>query len=293
LQTGFAKYDIILTAGSFNTPKVLMLSGIGPQDHLSQYNIPVIKHLPGVGQNLKDHPAVFMTALMDGRFFNRAAFESTPSAITAAQELWDKNGTGEMATQFCSLPVIFNKLPRIYDTPEFETLGEQEKEYLKRGTVPTYEAAFMGPKFPPMLEVPLGKEYLNLTVFGMNPQGSGTVTLSSSNEGGAAIIDPRALSHPFDKMVLVDAIIDAITIFQGTNIYKDGFERWLNGPKSLERKDVENFVEEQALLVWHANGSVKMGKETEEGACVDGEGRVYGVQGLSVADMSISPVTIK
>jgi hypothetical protein len=84
--------------------------------------------------------------------------------------------------------------------------------------VPTYEAAFMGPKIPPTAEIPEGKEYLSLVAFAMNPQGLGTVTLASSNPKDAAIIDPKTLSHPYDKRVLVEAIIDFIKIFQGTPI---------------------------------------------------------------------------
>ncbi|KAE9365780.1 GMC oxidoreductase [Stipitochalara longipes BDJ] len=291
-RKAFANHEIILTAGSFNTPKLLMLSGIGDRDSLAKHNIPLIKNLPGVGQNVKDHPAVFLTALMDGKYFHRAAFESSPSLVAAAQAQWEQNGTGEMSQQFSSLPFMFNKLSKIYDTPEFSALDKGEKEYLLRKEVPSYEAAFMGPKLPPMLEVPEGKEYLSLVAFAMNPQGSGTVTIASSDPNDAAIIDPKVLSHPFDKLVMVEALIDAIRIFQETEIYKKGFEGWLNGPKSLEREVVEKIVEEQALLVWHANGSVKMGRGEEEGACVNDSGRVFGLQGLRVADMSVSPVTI-
>lgn len=272
-----------------------MLSGIGPKDHLHKFNIPVVKHLPGVGQSLKDHPAIFLTALMSGKLFNRTAFESSPSLTTAAKAQWEQDQTGELTHQFSSLLVMFNKLPNIYNTPEFHALEEHEKEYLKRDTVPHYEAVFMGPKIPPNAEVPEGKEYLSLVMFGMNPQGSGTLTLFSADPEDAAIIDPKTLSHAFDKRVLVDAVIDAIEIFKGTDIYKEGFEGWLNGPESLERAVVEKLVEEQALLVWHANGTVKMGKKEDEnrGACADGSGRVFGVKGLRVADMSLSPATIK
>ena len=136
-NVAFAKHEVILCAGSFNTPKILMLSGIGPREELSRHGIPITKHLPGVGQALKDHPAVFMTALMKGKFFHRAAFDSSPALISAAQEQWDKDATGEMTKQSSSLPVIFKKLPELYNTPEFLALPEQEKEYIKRDAVPT------------------------------------------------------------------------------------------------------------------------------------------------------------
>jgi choline dehydrogenase-like flavoprotein len=165
-----------------------MLSGIGPKDHLSKFNIPLVKHLPGVGRSLKDHPAVFLTALMSGELFNRAAFESSPSLTTAAKAQWEQDRTGELTNQFSSLLVMFNKLPNIKNMPEFQALEEHEKEYLKRDAVPHYEAIFMGPKIPPSAEVPEGKEYLSLVVFGMNPQGSGTVTLSSADPEDAAIL---------------------------------------------------------------------------------------------------------
>jgi choline dehydrogenase-like flavoprotein len=167
-----------------------MLSGIGPRDHLTHYSIPVVKNLPGVGQYLKDHPAVFLTALMKGHLFNRIAFESSPTLVSAAQQQWNKDGTGEMAKQFSSAIVIFNKLPEIYNMPEFLALPEQEQRYLKKDAVPSYEALFMGPRFPPNLATLEEKEYLSLVVFGMNLQGSGTVTLASANPD-TAIIDPR------------------------------------------------------------------------------------------------------
>jgi hypothetical protein len=70
-----------------------------------------------------------------------------------------------MAKQFSTVVVSFKKLPELHNTPEFFALAEQEKEYLLRATVPTYEGAIMGPQIPPFAEIPEGKEYLSLVAF--------------------------------------------------------------------------------------------------------------------------------
>ncbi len=91
-------------------------------------------------------------------------------------------------------------------------MEELEKYFLERETVPQYEAVFMLPKIPSNAEMPGSKEYLSLVMYGMNPQGSGTVTLSAADPEDAAIIDPNSLLHTFDKWVLVDVVIDVIEI---------------------------------------------------------------------------------
>jgi len=63
-----ATHEVVLTAGALATPKLLMLSGIGPADHLAQFDIPVVADLPGVGQNLQDHNEVFLSLSTKGPF---------------------------------------------------------------------------------------------------------------------------------------------------------------------------------------------------------------------------------
>lgn len=63
--TLFANKEVILSAGAFQSPQLLMVSGVGPADVLQQHNIPVVANLPGVGQNLQDNPAVCMSFLLD------------------------------------------------------------------------------------------------------------------------------------------------------------------------------------------------------------------------------------
>jgi choline dehydrogenase-like flavoprotein len=290
----FAKKEVVLSAGSFESPKLLMLSGIGRQDELAEHGITSIKHLPGMGKSFQDHAAIFLTAQTKPGFTTRVAFESDVEAVKTATEQWNEDGTGEFATQFQSPPFMFNKLPEIYEIPEFKDLPIDMQEYLRRDTVPTYEAAFHGPKFPSFVQLPEGSEYFGLTVFGMNPQGSGTVQLASSNANDKAVIDPRILTHPFDRRVMIDSLISVMKFYKSTEFYRKYFVKWLSGPESESREDVERFLEEQTIVAWHANGTAKMGRKGDEerGACVDSNFKIMGMENLRVADMSVSPVTI-
>lgn len=145
-----------------------MLSGIEPHDELSKHSIETIKRLPGIGRSLKDHATVFFTALMKAGFTERMTFETDTAAIETAAERWKKDGTERLSTELQSLLFMFNKIPAIYEAEEFRVLSEEVKKCLQRDAVPTYEAAFGGPKFPPTPVVPPGMEYLGITVFGMN-----------------------------------------------------------------------------------------------------------------------------
>ena len=197
--SAFALKEVILTAGSFETPKLLMLSGIGHRDELALHGIDMIKHLPGIVKSLKDHAAVFLTALMKPGLFTRSAFENDPEFVKQATQQWKEDGTGRFAVDFQSLPIMFNKIPSLYETTDFKQLPVGTQEYLLGDTVPTYEAAFQGPKFPPFLEVPAEYEYFGFTVFGMNSQSSGTVSLASSNPTDLAVVNPKSLTHPLMK----------------------------------------------------------------------------------------------
>jgi len=184
---------------------------------------------------------------------------------------------------------MFNKLPGLYETPEFLALDAKEQEYLRKEAVPHYEATFGGPLFPPNAIIPEGHEYLNIGIFGMNPQSRGTVTLSSTNPSDLAVIDSKLHTHPFDRRAMLDAFTEVLEFFKKTKQYREGFVRWLNDMD----KPLDKVLEEQVLAVWHANGTVKMGRKGEEGTCVDAGFRVVGTEGLRVADLSVCPVTIK
>ena len=208
-----------------------MLSGIGPTEELKKHDIAVLKDLPGIGRGLKDHAAVFLTALMKPGFTSRMAFETDSNALKSATAQWELDATGRLSSESQSLVVMFNKIPDIYKSLEFSRLSKSQRDYIIRDTIPTYETTFGGPKFPPSVVIPAGMEYLGITVFGMNPQGEGSVTLSSlssSKPDDAAVIDTRTLEHPFDRLVLIEGLIDTLKIFKETKQYQKGFVSWLS-----------------------------------------------------------------
>ena len=138
------------------------------------------------------------------------------------------------------------------------------QEYLKRDTVPTYEAIFNGPRTIPVKE---GHEYFSISVVCMNAQSLGTVTLASSNREDKPVIDIQALTYPYDRKLLIKSTREAMRFFKETEIYKQAFVEWINAPRSERPGDVEAYIEEGAMLVWHASGTVKMGKVGEGNLC--------------------------
>ncbi|CZR66954.1 related to alcohol oxidase [Phialocephala subalpina] len=281
-------------AGTIDTPKLLLLSGIGPASTLTEHKIPIIAELDGVGQKLLDHPAIFFSALMKPGYGigERIAFSRSQIVDQKVDEAEKQNQT---------LAVMFNKVERLYESKEFLALGEKEREFLKREGAPTYEAAFGGPIYPPTLEaeIPEGYEYLSVVVFEMNSQSHGSVSISSSNPVDPPLLNLGTFTDPtgFDVKVVKESIRDVVHFFEGTEMYKQGFVRWLAGPGDLgtgedEDRELEKLVRENSIPVWHGCGTVKMGREGEEGTCVGSDFKVLGTAGLRVVDMSAAPVLI-
>jgi choline dehydrogenase-like flavoprotein len=92
---------------------------------------------------------------------------------------------------------------------------------------------------------------------------------------------------------MFDSLIDVLNLFKSTDIYKKYFINWLAGPETYEDKDIQKFLGEKIIIVWYANGTVKIGTKDDEGTCVDSDFKALGIERLRVADMSVSPVMIK
>jgi len=198
--------EVILSAGVIDTPKLLLLNGIGPVSELAGLDIKPVLNVPGVGKILSDHCYTVMSWSADSDLSDVAQFNCTPSVVYAAREQWLKDRTGDLATR--NLPNLagFLKLPpERYSSSELDKFDPTFKTYLQHPMVPQYEIFFGGP--PPMdIELKEGEEYFDVGIGMMPPQSRGSVTLASKDPNSPPLIDSRFLTHPYDRRTFIDAI---------------------------------------------------------------------------------------
>jgi choline dehydrogenase-like flavoprotein len=135
----YASKEVILSAGSLDTPKLLMLSGIGPSQELRKHQIPPLQELPFVGRGLRDHIHIHMVLKRDASTSDRPAYCRNPEAIAAARTQWEKDQTGPLAEYGVAFAIGFMKSERIYKSLEFQDLSSEEQRHLLAPTVPSFE----------------------------------------------------------------------------------------------------------------------------------------------------------
>ena len=144
-----ATKEVIMAAGGIDTPKLLLLSGIGPAQELMEVGIKPVLDAPYVGKNLSDHCYTTMTWVSDTEISDAAAFNCNKDNVKAARHQWLKDQTGPMATRNLPNIIGFLKLdPARYPNKEMDLLDDKFKAYLSNPAVPQYEIFFQGPPHP-------------------------------------------------------------------------------------------------------------------------------------------------
>jgi choline dehydrogenase-like flavoprotein len=274
-KTYKASKEVILSAGAFDTPKILLLSGIGPSAELSSLSIPVVKDIPGVGKNLKDHCLGLMTVLVKPH---------TPINIPTISQI-ASNSLREINTQ---CPMAWMSSPEVKSSTEFTALDGKTIGHLTK--VPSFELmAFELPMEPGL--PPLGPDDRVITFCAgvMNPQSSGTVTLSSSDPTKPCIIDPKYLSHPYDRRVAIEALRSALKLSK-VPTFVAVTEKTISVPEDDSDDKLFEHFKKSLSPIWHYAGTCKMGREDDETAVVEKDFRVRGVKGLRVVDLSVAAV---
>jgi choline dehydrogenase len=254
--------NIILCGGAINSPQLLMLSGIGPADHLQANEIEVGHDLPGVGQNLQDH--LDICTLVSSS--SKQTYDKTSQVVAGLKYLFGKNGPAssnlaEAGGFVCS---------------DLATDGR-----------PDLQLHFV----PAMLDNH-GRNILpgrGLTIHAcpLRPNSRGEVRLKSADPGDAPAMQPNYLKDPRDLELMLECVRLSREIFmqQAFDSIRDGF---IFPEKDDPSRDEQiDFIRQKAETVYHPVGTCKMGNDPM--AVVDTDLKVHGMQNLHVVDASIMP----
>ena len=265
-RTADADHEVILCGGAVNSPQLLMLSGVGPADHLGEHGIDVVADRPGVGRNLQDH----LNAGVVYECTEPLSLAKAESLLNLAKYFLLKRG---MLTSNVAEAGGFARTDPDLDAPDVQFhFG------------PAY---FVNHGFE---DAPVDHAF-SVGAVQLRPESRGRITLSSADPMDDPIIDPNYLSEEADWEVLLDGLemcreiarADAFAPYRGREL--------LPGPDVETREEMKPLVRERAETLYHPVGTCKMGDD--DMAVVDDRLRVHGVEGLRVVDASIMPRIVR
>jgi choline dehydrogenase len=260
--------EVVLCAGAVNTPKLLLLSGIGPADELTRRGIPVVADARGVGRNLQNHPGVDLQFASSHEDSLTAELNLRGRAKLAAEWVVRKKGLG--TTNFFETGAFLRTRDDVvFPNVQFEFLPLTRR--LQRGR---------------LVPIPGFQFWIDLS----RPQSRGAVTLRSADPADAPLVVFNHLEAELDVRELIDAVRLARTLAGQAAWDRYRREELAPGPDVRSDREIEAFLRRSVSTSYHASGSCRMGADAE--AVVDGEGRLNAVRGVRVADASIMPKVI-
>ena len=265
LERPQAASEVLLCAGAFNSPQLLMLSGVGPAEELKRCGIDVRLDLPGVGRNLQDHLVSYTRCTTKVSH----SFAVAPRAVRqAAMRDWETNRTGPLSSNFLEAGCFL----RVDPDDEFPPL-----QHVLR--------ANLAPDYP---EGPRPEQHgLTISSYLARPKSVGRMTIATANPLDKPVIDPNYLDDPYDARAMASGIrwnrrilaAKAFTTMLGKELTP--------GAAAQSDEELAEYLRQTATTVWHPAGTCKMGIDAM--AVVDPALRVRGLDSLRVVDASIMP----
>jgi choline dehydrogenase-like flavoprotein len=264
--------EVIVTSGAIGTPKLMMLSGVGPAAHLRSHGIEVVQDLPGVGQNLNDHFGIDIVAELKSH-------DSLDKYNKPHWALW----AGMQYYLFNSGPVVSNVVEGgafwYANGPGSSPCPDLQLHFLAGAGA---EAGVPG--------VRKGASGITLNSYTLRPKSRGSVTLRSGDARDLPVVDPNFLAEPDDLRIAVEGVRISREIFSQPSLQK--YIRELRFPdKDVKTQaDLEAYARQYGRTSYHPTCTCKMGKD--DMSVVDPSLRVHGLDGIRICDSSVMPSLI-
>jgi choline dehydrogenase len=258
--SAYAEREVILSAGAIGSPKLLLLSGIGPADSLRKLNIPVVHELAGVGQNLQDHARVDALYQLNGAH-SLDKYKRPHWAMMAAMEY-----------------LLFNRGPITHnfaDGGAFWWGDRQEAE-------PNLQFHFI----PAGASVPY-KSGCSMNCYNLRPRSRGSIALQSADPNVPPLIDCNHFEDPYDLDQTIKGVKLCQTIMTQPAIARYLLREFAPGSVVKTKEQYSDYVRNVVQTGYHPVGTCKMG--VDESAVVGPDLRVRGIAALRVCDASIMP----
>lgn len=282
-EVHFADVDgeVVLAAGALETPKLLMLSGVGPREELLRHGIDVVRDLPGVGENLHDHPNVTLFFLgrsdVDCFYPQLYGFDRVNEALPLAPEQSDTCYVfypARSSLREAAMRILPTRLPAL----------------LYRMRVLRALVRFV---LAIVLDLPPVRAFIRriwgVVVILGKPLSRGRLRLASKDPRDQAELDPAYFRDNADMTTMLAGVVRARELAGAPSLRGFGNRELIPGGRKRTNEAVQKWIEKNAMTTYHFAGTCRMGDDDD--AVVTPDLRVRGVTGVRIADASVVPFT--
>ena len=265
----FANKEVILAAGSFMTPKILMLSGVGKEEELNEFSIKCKNNLPGVGKNLMDHPECPLIAKANGKYGYFKQGDGWRMLKNGIEFLLF--GTGRVNSTGVEAGAFINPL------------NTNDLSYIQAFFVPSI---YMNSDTIGVIDDDYG---MSITTVMTKPKSRGYVKLQSSNFKDPPIIELNLLKHEEDLKMMMAGQRFFLDALKTGPLSKKVEKIIVPDIDNLTDKNLEAHCKKFVRTNYHPSGTAKMGADNDKMAVLDSKLRVRGIENLRVCDLSAMP----